>query len=221
MLGLVICFIIWRTRVRPWCLSMFPILHRKRSNNPDHFSESTFDLDYWLKQVDILEAKEAERYRECVSPYLELPREEPRDNRAATASWIVDAWYHWHWIHSAKRQEVPEDEPNRNVTYQSRRRYHFFRRLYRRLLIPSEQLAPPVLLDHSSSIMGDLCSHVAESTTLPANSTLNVLQPPRRIASWPHLPLTQTFAGSPRSALQIQLARQKLHEHSIRMRIST
>lgn len=60
MLLLVVLSILWKARSRIW-------RHKKYSSaitTPTHstrLSGGKFDLDYWLKQVDLLEAKEAER----------------------------------------------------------------------------------------------------------------------------------------------------------------
>jgi hypothetical protein len=69
MLVLVIFYLIWKARARLRCSS------RSSSTGSANarVSGAKFDLDYWLKQVDILEAKEAERHRTGQSPYLELP----------------------------------------------------------------------------------------------------------------------------------------------------
>lgn len=220
MLILLIISLLWRGRARLWRLPILSSIQKHRIRRSKNKSKAKFDLDYWLKQVDILEAKEAERYRECVSPYLELPREEPRDNRLATASWIIDAWYHWRWIHSAEGQAMIDEDQTRLTNYHTNRRKQFFRRLYRRFRNPSEQCQTTVT-NHSHTIPVEMTSNHVEISTLPASSTFDIFQPPRRVASWPRLQTAQILVDSPRSALQIQLARQKLLQHSKRIRFSS
>ncbi|CAF2742163.1 unnamed protein product [Rotaria sp. Silwood2] len=54
-------------------------------------SANKFDLNSWLKQVNLFEGKETERNSGGLSTYLELPTVEPHDNQVATVSWIIDA----------------------------------------------------------------------------------------------------------------------------------
>lgn len=211
MLLLVVICLFWRARTRLWRLPWFSSMHMNDVSSSPRLSVSKFDLDYWLKQVDLRETREAERYREVLSPYLELPTEEPRDNQAATASWIVDAWRHWYLInyrsrHQLLRQSTDEQVASTNQPYR-RRQYHFLHRLIRRLLTPPEQ-RPSFLVEHSSTIIADMRSSVVENSFLPTPTTLELQ--PRRVASWPRLQSAHRRCGSSMGALQMHLARQRL-----------
>ena len=211
MLFLVVICLIWRSRSRLWRLPLFSSMHVTDENSETRLSGSKFDLDYWLKQVDLREAKEAERHRESLSPYLELPTEEPRDNQAATASWIVDAWQHWYLIRFRSRHQLLQQQTDEQLASSERpyrrRQHHFLRRLLHRFLTPPEQ-RPSFLIEHSSTIIADMCSSVVDNSFLPTPATFDVQ--PRRVASWPRLKSTQHQCGSSMSAQQMHLARQRL-----------
>jgi len=175
-----------------------------------HSSGAKFDLDYWLKQVDLLEAKEAERNRECLSPYLELPHEQPRDSQRATASWIVDAWRHWRLIqyrqqHQLLRQRTSEQTELTLVPY--RRRRQLIRRFFRRVLLPSHQ-HPAYLIEQSPSLIAEMRPSIVNNELIPAAETLDVQ--PRRVASWPRVKAAQQDNGTMLSALQTHNTRKRL-----------
>lgn len=206
MLLLVVIYVLWKARARLCRSSGLPSSPVRNS----HPATSKFDLDYWLKQVDILEAKEAERNRECLSPYLELPHEQPRNNRVATASWIGDAWRQWRLIqyrqqHTLLRTAANEQSESNPVPY--RRRRLFFRRLVRRLLLPKQQ-TPSFLIEQSPSIMAEMRASVVNDNLIPPPEILDVQ--PRRVASWPRVKFTDPRSDTMLSALQTHNARARL-----------
>jgi len=209
MLLFGIIYILWKARSRLCRYSRFSsstISNSRRSTNK-------FDLDYWLKQVDLLEEKEAERTRECLSPYLELPHEEPRNNQIATASWIIDTWSQWRLIqyrqqHQLVRQKPIQQAESKPIPYRRRRRRRILNRFIRRILIPSHQ-RPSFLIKHSSSIIADMRPSIVNNILIPPPETLDVL--PRRVASWPRIKSTHYHQnGTMMSALQTQNARKRL-----------
>ncbi|CAF1277041.1 unnamed protein product [Adineta steineri] len=209
MLVLVILYLMWKARAR---------LCRSSSTGMRHprLSAAKFDLDYWLKQVDLLEAKEAERNRGGQYPYLELPNIEPRDNREATASWIVDAYRHWRLIQYRQRQPyyrqniTPQIESN-PIPY--RRRRYFLRRLIRRLFSSSRQDSK-YLMEHSQVLLAGMRPSVVSNHFIPPAMTPNL--PIRRTASWPRLKSSHHQTGAPMSALQTHLARKRLLKRTSR-----
>ena len=206
MLLLVVIYVLWKARTRLCRSSGF-------SSSPvrtSHPASSKFDLDYWLTQVDILEAKEAERHRECLSPYLELPHEQPRNNRMATATWISDAWRQWRLIqyrqqHILLRSRTNEQSESEPVPY--RRRRFFLRRLVRRLLLPKQQ-QPSFLIEQSPSIMAEIRPSIVNDNLIPPPEILDIQ--PRRVASWPRLKSTDPRNNAMLSALQTYTARTRL-----------
>ncbi|CAF0837316.1 unnamed protein product [Didymodactylos carnosus] len=78
MLILVIFYLLWKQRGK--C-------------RPGESQEKKFDLDYWLKQVDLMQQKETQNYTKDI--FLQLPTDEPRDTHEATASWILDTYKQW------------------------------------------------------------------------------------------------------------------------------
>ncbi|CAF1541249.1 unnamed protein product [Rotaria sp. Silwood1] len=206
MLLFVIIYLIWKARRR---LYHFLSLSRSNINNP-RLSANKFDLDYWLKQVDLLEAKEIERNRGDLSPYLELPTEEPRDNQLATASWIIDACHQWRLIQYRQQHQLLQQTTNQQtesniIPY--RRRRHILRRFIRRLLIPAHQ-HPSYLDQHLSSLIADLRPSIVNNNLIPPLDTLNI--PPRRVVSWPRLKSTHHQNGTMMSTLEAQNARKYL-----------
>jgi hypothetical protein len=184
-------------------------------------SGNKFDLDYWLKQVDLLEAREVERNREWQSPYLELPHEQPRNNQVATASWIVDAWRQWRLIqyrqqHQSLQREINHQTELNPISYQRRR--HTLRRFFRRLLISSHQ-RPSFLIEYAPSIIADMRPSIVNNNIIPPPDILDVQ--PRRVASWPRLKSTQHQNGTMMSALQTQNARKRLLERTSRTTTTT
>lgn len=201
MLFLMIVVIVLKSRARH-CRCSF-ISRLRKNHNSNHPSKSTpsFDLDYWLKQVELREAKEAERLREVASPHLELPKEEPRDTQQATASWIVDAWQHWYLVHHEPRHSIHPTNNSTALTCPSRRRpYLFFHRLFRRLFTSSKHRSPLILTD--------IYANVLDQDSIRA-STMYDLQP-RRVASWPCMQATSHSVHGTISALRIKQARQDL-----------
>lgn len=209
MLLLVILYLIWKARAR-LCSSLSSGAGNSR------LSTAKFDLDYWLKQVDLLEAKEAERNRGGQSLYLELPNIEPRDSREATAVWIVDAYRHWRLIQYRQQQEMlrrstiqqTDADP---VPY--RRRRHYFRRLMRRFFT-SSRYNPSVLLEHSPSFITGM------RPSIENNNFISPLLVPhlkiRRTNSWPRVKSNHHQIGAPMSALQTHLARKRLLKRTSR-----
>lgn len=206
MLLLVVIYVLWKARAR-LCRSSALTSSPVRTS---HLTTSKFDLDYWLKQVDILEAKEAERNRDCLSPYLELPHEQPRNNRVATASWIGDAWRQWRLIqyrqqHTLLRSQANEQGESNPVPY--RRRRLFLRRLLRRLLLPKQQ-QPSYLIEQSPSIMAEMRPSIVNDNLIPPPEILDIQ--PRRVASWPRVKSTDPRNNTMLSALQTHTARSRL-----------
>lgn len=207
MLALVIFYLIWKARGR--------LCRSARSSsaglgNP-RLSTVKFDLDYWLKQVDLLEAKEAERNRGGQSLYLELPKTEARDNREATATWIVDAYRHWRLIRYRQQQHLlrPNDNPSTTepISVPYRRRRYLFRRFVRRFFNSSRQ-NPSFLMEQSQSLIAGVRPSIVSNHFIPPILTSTVA--PRRTSSWPRLKSTHPPTGIPMSALQTQLARKRL-----------
>jgi hypothetical protein len=210
MLLFVVIYLLWKARSR--------ICHSNQYSstpiNNSHLSTSKFDLDYWLKQVDLLEAKEAERNRECLSPYLELPHEEPRNNEIATASWIGDAWRQWRLIQYRERHQLFLQRPNQRIESNQvpyRRRRYILRRLIRRILIPPHQ-NPSFLIEQSPSLIADTRPSIVNNNLIPPPQTLDIQ--PRRVASWPRLKSTHPQHNTMMSALLTQNARKRLLKRS-------
>lgn len=212
MLLFVIVYILWKARSR-LCR------HIKFSSSNvvnARLSANKFDLDYWLKQVDLIEAKEAERDREYQSPYLELPHDEPRNTNIATASWIGDAWHQWRLIqyrqqHQLLRKRTSQQAESNPIPY--RRRRQLLRRFIRRLLIPSHQ-RPSFLIKYSPSLIADMRPSIVNNNLIPPPHTLDVQ--PRRVASWPRLKSTHQQNGTMMSGLQTQNARKRLLKRASR-----
>jgi hypothetical protein len=210
MLLLVVIYVIWKARSRLCRLNQFsssPI-------NNSRVSASKFDLDYWLRQVDLIEAKEAERNRECLSPYLELPHEVPRNNQIATASWISDAWRQWRLIQYRQQQQLLIQRPNEHIESNPtpyRRRRYILRRLIRRILIPPHQ-NPSFLIEQTPSLIADMRPSIVNNNLIPPPETLDVQ--PRRVASWPRLKSTHPQNNTMMSALQTHNARKRLLKRS-------
>ncbi|CAF3314220.1 unnamed protein product [Rotaria socialis] len=208
--GILACFILyllWKARTRIWRAISAP---ESDIDGGTRLSANKFDLDYWLKQVDLLEAKEAERNRGGTLPYLELPTEEPRDSQLATASWISDAYHQWRLMHFRYQHRMLEQKTNQStetnlIPY--RRRRHLLRRCIRRLLIPSHQ-TPSFLDEHLSSLIADLRPSIVNNNLIPPLDTLD--NPPRRVASWPRLKSTQQQNGSLMTGAQTRYARKRL-----------
>jgi len=212
MLILVILYLIWKARSR-LCRSLRA--SSAGTNNP-RLSTLKFDLDYWLKQVDLLEAKEAERNRGGQSPYLELPKLGARDNHEATASWILDAYRHWRVIQYRQQQQIfrqnENQEPETNpVPY--RRRRNLIRRFVRRFITSSRQ-RPSFLMEHSPSLIAGMRPSIVSNNFIPPPFTSSLQ--PRRTASWPRLKSNHHQIGTPMSALQTQLARKHLLKRTSR-----
>lgn len=210
MLVLVILYLLWKARSR-LCRSVSTGVRHPR------LSVAKFDLDYWLKQVDILEAKEAERNRGGQSLYLELPNADARNSREATESWIVDAYRQWRLIQYRQRQPVLREdtaeqtaEPNA-VPY--RRRRYLLRRFFRRLLAPSRQDAQ-YLNEHSQALLAGMRPSIVSNSFIPPPLTPNLQL--RRASSWPRLKANHHPTGAPLSALQTHLARKRLLKRTSR-----
>ncbi|CAF1472404.1 unnamed protein product [Rotaria magnacalcarata] len=208
--GILACFILyllWKARTR--------LCRAISSSESDidggaRLSANKFDLDYWLKQVDLLEAREAERNRGGTLPYLELPTEEPRDSQLATASWISDAYRQWRLMHFRYQHRMLEqktNQPTETNLIPYRRRRHILRRCFRRLLIPSHQ-TPSFLDEHLSSLIADLRPSIVNNNLIPPLDTLDI--PPRRVASWPRLKSTQQQNGLLMTGAQTRYARKRL-----------
>jgi hypothetical protein len=213
MLLLVILYLIWKARSR-LCRSI-----RSSSaglgTNP-RLSTVHFDLDYWLKQVDLLEAKEVERNRGGQSPYLELPKIEARDNREATASWIVDAYRHWRLRQFRQQQQILRENENQQsetnpIPY--RRRRYFFRRLFRRFLTSSRQRSS-YLTEQPPSLMAGMRPSIISNNFIPPPFSPGLQ--PRRTCSWPRLKSSHHQTGVSMSALQTHLARKRLLKRTSR-----
>lgn len=211
MLVLVIIYLLWKVRTR-FCRFL-----RSSSGgigNP-RLSTAKFDLDYWLKQVDILEAKEAERNRGGQSPYLELPNIQPRDNREATATWIVDAYRNWRLVQYRQQQQLLRQTEQQSETnpVPYRRRRNFIRRLMRRLLTSPRQ-RPSFLMDHSPSLIAGMRPSIVSNNFIPPSLTPNLQH--RRASSWPRLKSSHHQTGATMSALQTHLARKRLLKQTSR-----
>ncbi|CAF1257006.1 unnamed protein product [Adineta steineri] len=212
MLLLVVFYLCWKARSRLYYCLRFS----SSDTNNTHLQSAKFDLDYWLTQVDLLEAREAERNRENLSPYLELPVDEPRDNEIATATWIVDAWrqqrltqyQQQHRLLQQRTSEVVESNP---LVY--RRRRHMFQRFIRRFLIPSHQ-RPSFLIEYSPSLIADIRPSIVNNSIIPPPEILDV--EPRRVASWPRLKSTNHQNDTMMSALRTQNARKRLLKRASR-----
>jgi hypothetical protein len=210
MLLLVIIYVLWKARsriCRSKQLASTPV-------NNSHLSSSKFDLDYWLKQVDLLEAKEAERNRECSSPYLELPHEAPRNNEIATASWIVDGWRQWRLVQYREQRRLLMQKSNERIESNPvpyRRRRFLLRRLIRRILMPPHP-NPSFLIEQSSTLIADLRPSIVNNNLIPPPETLDVQ--PRRVASWPRLKSAHPQNTAMMSALQTHNARKRLLKRS-------
>lgn len=212
MLLFVVISLLWKARSRLcfYLKSSTRTTSAAAQTRSTRVSGTKFDLDYWLKQVDLLEAKEAERNRECLSPYLELPQEEPRDNERATASWIGDAWRHWRLVqyrqqHRLIRQRVSQQTELNPVPY--RRRRQLIRRFFRRMLLPSHQ-HPAYLIEQSPSLIAEMRPSIVNNELIPSAETLDVQ--PRRVASWPRVKASQQDNGTMLSALQTHNTRKRL-----------
>ena len=213
MLILVIIYLCWKARSR---LCRCPRFSSSDMANP-HLSSNKFDLDYWLKQVDILDAKEAERNRENLSPYLELPVERPRNNELATATWIVDAWRQRRLIqyqeqHRLLQPRASEPVDSNPIVY--RRRRHMLQRFLRRFLVPSHQ-QPSFLIDYSPSLITDMRPSIVNDSFIPLPTTCDVQ--PRRVASWPRLKSTDRQTETMMSALRTQNTRKRLLKRTSKM----
>jgi len=214
MLLLVILYLIWKARTR-LCRSS-----RSRTSSAGigntRLSSSRFDLDYWLKQVDLLEAKEAERNRGGQSLYLELPKLEARDNHRATASWIGDAYRHWRVVQYRQQQQLLRENENQQtetnpVPY--RRRRNRIGRFIRRFLTSHRQ-HPSILTEHSPSLIAGMRPSIVSNNFIPLPLT-PTLQP-RRTSSWPRIKSNHHLTGAPMSALQTHLARRRLLKRTSR-----
>jgi hypothetical protein len=218
MLFFVIIYLIWKARAR-----LFRSL-RSRSTDMSgaghpRLSATKFDLEYWLKQVDILEAKEVERNRGGQSLYLELPQHEPRDTREATASWIGDAYHQWRLIQYRQEQQLLRQNANQQTETNPipyRRRRNLLRRLARRLLTSPRQRSS-FLMDHSPSLLAGMRPSIVSNYFIPPPFTAN--SQPRRAASWPRLKSNHHHTGAPMSALQTHLARKRLLKRTSRTTI--
>lgn len=212
MLSLVILYLLWKARAR--------LCRSARSSSAglgnSRLSASKFDLEYWLKQVDLLEAKEAERNRGGQSLYLELPKTEARDNQEATASWIVDAYRHWRFHqyrqqhHVLRQSENQQSETNPQPYH---RRRNLIRRTLRRFLTSPRQRSS-FLMEHSPSFIAGMRPSIVSNIFIPPPLT-PTLQP-RRTSSWPRLKSSHYHTGAPMSALQTHLARKRLLKRTSR-----
>ena len=214
MLFLVILYLVWKARAR-LCR---PSRSSAGGSGAARVSGAKFDLDYWLKQVDILEAKEAERNRGGQALYLELPNQEPRDNRQATASWIVDTYRHWRLVQYRQHQQLFRQDSSSHLQTERnpvpyRRRRNPLRRLYRRFLVSSQQ-NPSFLMEQAPSLIAGMRPSIVSNTFVPP--PLASSAPPRRTASWPRLKSTHNPTGAPMSALQTHLVRKRLLKRTSR-----
>lgn len=213
MLVLVIIYLCWKARSR---LCRHSRLASSELTNPN-LNSKKFDLDYWLEQVDINEAKEAERKRETLSPYLELPAEVPRNNQLATAAWIMDAWRQRRLIQYQEQHRLLEpraSEPAETNPVVYRRRRHMLQRFLRRFLVPTHQ-RPSFLINYSPSLIADMRPSIVNDSLTPLPATCDVQ--PRRVASWPRLKSTDRQADTMMSALRTQNTRKRLLKRSSRM----
>lgn len=207
MLFLVVVYLCWKARSR-----LCRCLRESSSDiaNP-HLSSKKFDLDYWLKQVDILEAREAERNRETLSPFLELPVEKPRDNELATAAWIMDAWRQRRLIqfqqqHCLLQSRTSEQvESSNQLPYRRRRR--MLQRFFRRFLGSSHQRSSS-LIRYSPSLIAEMRPSIVDDSLIPLTEIIDV--PPRRVASWPRLKSAHHQNQTMMSALRTQNVRKRL-----------
>ena len=215
MLLLVILYLIWKSRAR-LCRSTTTRASSAGLGANPRVSTAQFDLDYWLKQVDLLEAKEAERHRGGQSLYLELPKTEARDNREATASWIVDAYRHWR-LRQYRQQQLfrentnPPSEMN-PLPYRQRRR-NLLRRLFRRFFTSSRQRSA-FFDEQPSSLIAGMRPSIVSNYFIPPPSSSSFQ--PRRTSSWPRLKSNHHQTGTPMSALQTHLARKRLLKRASR-----
>ena len=216
MLVLVIVYLMWKARAR-LCR---PPRSSSSSVGNTRLSATKFDLDYWLKQVDILEAKEAERNRGGQSLYLELPLQEPRDNRQATATWISDAYRQWRLLQYRRQQQLfrvsthQAAESHPPVPY--RRRRNVLRRFLRRYF--SSRQNPSFLMEHSSSLIAGMRPSIVSNNFIPPLPATSLVSnfPARRTNSWPRLKSSHYQTGAPMSALQTHLARKRLLKRTSR-----
>ena len=185
MLLCVVFYLLWKARkgLR---------FSRLSKSDIDNLCVSTnkFDLDYWLKQVDLFEAKKAERNRGEALPYLELPTEEPRDTQAATASWIVDAWHQWCLIqyrqqHRHLQYRTSEQLESNSISY--RNQHNLLPQFLRRLLVPSQQRLS-LLNEHLSSLIASFRSNIPNNNMAPLRKISGIQL--RRATSWPRLQST-------------------------------
>ena len=207
-----IVYLLWKARARCFGASLFSSSDLgSGGGSSTHLSASKFDLDYWLKQVDLREARDADRYRGGLSTYLKLPTEEPRDSHAATATWIVDTWRHWRLTQYRQQRPLFQTHVDAaNVPYRRPRR-HFLYRLLHRLLTPPDHRGS-FLIEHSSSIIAEMRPSLIENQFLPSPASLEIQ--PRRVASWPRLKSSEFHTGPTMSGLQTQLARKHLLERA-------
>jgi hypothetical protein len=208
MLFLVIIYLLWKARARFYRSGPPGIGNSRRST-------SKFDLDYWLKQVDLLEAKEAERNRGGQSLYLELPKLEARNNQQATASWIVDTYRHWRLLQYRQQQQFLRENENQQSETNPlpyRRRRNLLRRFTRRLT--SSHRRPSYLMEHSPSLIAGMRPSIVSNDFIPP-SLIPHFQP-RRASSWPRLKSNHHQTGASMSALEIHLARSRLLKRTSR-----
>ena len=218
MLVLVIFYLLWKARGR-LCR---PTRSASGSLSHTRASATKFDLDYWLKQVDILEAKEAERNRGGQSLYLELPNQPPRDNRQATATWIADAYRHWRLLEYRRQQQLFHDSTNEhndnsNPVQPYRRRRYWMRRIFRRYFTSSSSSRnrrPSFVTEHSTALLTGMRPSIVSNQFIPPAAISTV--PMRRTNSWPRLKSSNYQTGAPSSALQTHLARKRLLKRTSR-----
>ncbi|CAF0794117.1 unnamed protein product [Didymodactylos carnosus] len=122
MLILVIIYLLWKQRGK--C--------RSRTNQ-----EKKFDLDYWLKQVDLIQQKETQNYTKDI--FLQLPTDKPRDTYEATATWILDTYKQWrlaqyYRYNSLTRTPAPIHESLTTTTPISKRLRNFLKRRHNQRL---------------------------------------------------------------------------------------
>jgi hypothetical protein len=212
MLLLVVLYLLWKARSR----LLRSLRFTSSTIGNSRISATKFDLDYWLKQVDLLEAREAERIRDGLSPYLELPTEEPRDSQRATASWIDDACREWRLIqyrqqHQLLQQKTSQQDESNPIPY--RRRRYILRRFIRRFLISPNQRSS-FLIEHSPSLIADMRPSIVNNNLIPPPETFDVR--PRRVASWPRIKSTHPQNCTMLSALQTQNTRKRLLKRASR-----
>lgn len=209
MLAFFVLYLLWKASRRLCCCSPSSSSTKSEDNN-SHLPSTKFDLDYWLKQVDLREAREAECNREELLPYLQLPTEEPRNNEAATASWIADACRQWYFIQYRQQLQVLRHTTTQLATSDPHpypRRRYMLRRFFRRLLIRSNKNI--LNIDPNSSILiTDLRSSIVNMNLVPPPEALGLQ--PRRVASWPRLKSHNDQNGATISGLQARIARKRL-----------